>query len=50
MEVVELPAQTVLKNKVDEHLKNDTGTTDPGLGLRGLGYFLQSFEFNCRTW
>ena len=39
MEVVEFPAQMFFK-KVDEHLKNDTDTTDPGLGFRGLGYFL----------
>lgn len=40
MEVVEFPAQMVFMNKVDEHLKNDTDTTDAGLGFKGLGYFL----------
>lgn len=49
MEIVEFPAQTFFKNKVDEHLKNDTDTSDPGLGFRGLEYFLGSFEFDRRT-
>lgn len=40
MKVVEFLAQKVFKNKVDGYLKNDIGTTDPGLGFRGLGYFL----------